>query len=449
MSQLEPPLERLNYFNGQRLEAADLRLEQSYQMRVRRLLNKSLYTWGIAAGLEVSVKPGDDHKVIVSPGLALDQEGQEIILIEPQEVQVAGSPSPTVGVVFGNYLVIEYAEQKVVPMDDCCTVQVISNGNGKCKGQSATDMSWGGPTRIRCAPRLSFQNTWPKADSLKIVLAQVELDDTCAVRTIRSHMRKYVNAAEKLKVRAYALEGEKDIDHSNPKELYFHVDGAMPNSALLYLRGSKFSSLYYTEMGSHTHQVSVNVQQHAESILHHHTLKNGETDEEPEFLHTLFVEVPIDPPTMSGFALSTADNRDWIVDNSIGGPKSILAHPAHSHKFTNVSTDDTAINVTHDHNATATVANAGQNMPIRLGNVYGYANHLRVEYDGTDITQDVLAQLNWQELGDGTVAHDLVAMGTGAIDLMLLGVDLSPGQHIIKLSVVSGGGKIHYNLYVE
>src|ERR1044071_5018627 len=127
MSQLEPPLERLNYFNGQRLEATDLRLEQSYQMRVRRWLNRSLYTWGIAAGLEVSVKPGDKHKVIVSPGLALDQEGQEIILIEEQEVQVAGSPSPTVGVVFGNYLVIEYGEEKVVPMDDCCTVQVVSN----------------------------------------------------------------------------------------------------------------------------------------------------------------------------------------------------------------------------------------------------------------------------------------------------------------------------------
>jgi hypothetical protein len=57
--------------------------------------------------------------------------------------------------------------------------------------------------------------------------------------------------------------------------------------------------------------------------------------------------------------------------------------------------------------------------------------------------------LSWQELGDGTVGHDLIAQGTGAIDLMLLGVDLKPGQHILKFSVAAGGGKIHYNLYVE
>ncbi len=38
----EKPIERLQYYNGQRLEADDLKLEQEYHIRVRRWLNKSL-----------------------------------------------------------------------------------------------------------------------------------------------------------------------------------------------------------------------------------------------------------------------------------------------------------------------------------------------------------------------------------------------------------------------
>ena len=50
---IEEPLDRLNYYNGQRLEASDLKLEQQYHIRVRRWINKSLYTPGIASGLDV------------------------------------------------------------------------------------------------------------------------------------------------------------------------------------------------------------------------------------------------------------------------------------------------------------------------------------------------------------------------------------------------------------
>ena len=64
MNALESPLERLNYYNGQRLEAGDMRTEQDYHVRVRRWLNKSLYTPGIAAGLDVTVKEGDPHTVV-------------------------------------------------------------------------------------------------------------------------------------------------------------------------------------------------------------------------------------------------------------------------------------------------------------------------------------------------------------------------------------------------
>ena len=50
-------LQRLNYFNGQRLAAADFRAEQGHHMGMRRVLNRSLYSPGIVVGLEVVPVP--------------------------------------------------------------------------------------------------------------------------------------------------------------------------------------------------------------------------------------------------------------------------------------------------------------------------------------------------------------------------------------------------------
>ena len=73
----EKPIERINYFNGQRLQAGDFRLEQEYHMRVRRWLNRALYTPGIAMGLEVYPVP-NAPRVRVSPGLAIDASSRRL-----------------------------------------------------------------------------------------------------------------------------------------------------------------------------------------------------------------------------------------------------------------------------------------------------------------------------------------------------------------------------------
>jgi hypothetical protein len=86
VSALEQPLDRVNYFNGQRLDAADFRADQDYQIRVRRKLFSSLYPiGGIVEGLEVTKHPSDAHKVRVAPGVALDFLGREIILLDPTD----------------------------------------------------------------------------------------------------------------------------------------------------------------------------------------------------------------------------------------------------------------------------------------------------------------------------------------------------------------------------
>src|SRR5215216_702856 len=107
----EKPIERMKYYNGQRLEADDLKLEQDYHIRVRRWLNKSLYSAGIAEGLEVQADPGNSQQIIVSPGLALDSEGREMILLEEARIQVIGQKSKKEGEPDGNYLYIQYREE--------------------------------------------------------------------------------------------------------------------------------------------------------------------------------------------------------------------------------------------------------------------------------------------------------------------------------------------------
>ena len=106
MSAPDTPIERLNYFNGQRLEASDFRAEQDYFIGVRRWLNRTLYQPGIASGLEVEVSSTDPHSVIVHAGLALDAQGREIILQADTTVLARGVPTGATGLVFGNYLVI-------------------------------------------------------------------------------------------------------------------------------------------------------------------------------------------------------------------------------------------------------------------------------------------------------------------------------------------------------
>ena len=101
----EKPLERLNYYNGQRLQAADLRLEQDYHIRVRRWLNRSLYSAGIAEGLAVyAIK--DQPRVRVTPGLAIDHLGREIILLEEAVIDVVDGHHGG-----GPYLTISYREE--------------------------------------------------------------------------------------------------------------------------------------------------------------------------------------------------------------------------------------------------------------------------------------------------------------------------------------------------
>lgn len=76
-------VKRMRYFKEEFLKNEDFIDEQEYHRRMRYRHNRDFHTWGIGDGLEVTFTPGD-HRVDISPGIAVDGEGKEIILEEPQ-----------------------------------------------------------------------------------------------------------------------------------------------------------------------------------------------------------------------------------------------------------------------------------------------------------------------------------------------------------------------------
>jgi hypothetical protein len=74
-------LERVQFFNGQRLFASDLQSLEAFNREMRWLHNQSLHQPGVGSGYAVVGNIGD-RQVTISPGYALDSLGREIILTE-------------------------------------------------------------------------------------------------------------------------------------------------------------------------------------------------------------------------------------------------------------------------------------------------------------------------------------------------------------------------------
>lgn len=445
-------LERLNYFNGQRLAAGDFRAEQAYHLGVRRLLNRSLYSAGIVKGLEVLKHPNDKHKVVVRGGLAFDHLGREIALLADAEVQVRGAPSTTKGVVFGNLLVVSYREQRTQPVSDGC---MVAAPYVPCSG----DLAWGAPTRIASDVVFEFLDSMPADDSGKVVLAQVELSATCTVERVLPGVRRYAMPVKPQQVRTVSLEGEKDIDSANPKTLYFHVDGGYPSEVTLYLRARKFSSLYYTELGKHSHGAQVTINPRTYDLTHDHTIGNATTGIGGAHAHAIWVDVKdllVDESLHFGVDSESQGNCDWVNDI-------VKGVDGHSHDLKNLVVNNKTLELKIELTGSATIANQGvTDVGVRVGNkkALTYVDDLRIFLDGQDITTLVLQQLSakpgqaasWAKLGDGSNAHAIALPdGTGAIDLLKLGIEIGLGQHKLefRLNQPDVGGCVQYNLYVS
>ncbi len=93
-------LERPNFFDGKLLTAADLQGEQDYAREKANLHNRFVHGWGIVSGLSVSE---DQGRLVITPGLALDCAGNELVLPEPEHILLSDLSGR-------HYVTIEYLE---------------------------------------------------------------------------------------------------------------------------------------------------------------------------------------------------------------------------------------------------------------------------------------------------------------------------------------------------
>jgi hypothetical protein len=455
-------VERLHYFNGQRLVARDLELEQHYHMQVRRILNAGLYAAGVVNGLTVTMVDG--RHVRVSEGVGLDPGGRELIALS--DVTLAVPNRAPVSSLPGYLLVMRYAEQSAPGVRDDCQ-----------PGVGTTP-----PSRTRETPVYAFTETWPDhtkcgdkghAADCAIVLALVLLDAGCKVVGIEPCVRQIAHSEVPGQATPFALEGEKDIDVDNPKRLHFQIRNGIADAVVLYLWGGAVSSLWYTELGSHTHAINgVAVGDTAADLgFHTHNLPGGPTSDDGEHSHRILAAGQDPPNEFTKFdALLTLPDTT-LPPSSVGpyyayGPEGaapnwnyIRLDGTHHHtvadKTSTVPNPD--VGSPHHHSLTGDVALAGNTAPAtgstpyqaRGGPAHSYPAAVRVRLDGTDITGLILAKLGWSALGDGTGTHLFVTGGTGGVDLLQLGLPVGVGGHQLDIRVPSGGGKILYNLYVE
>src|ERR1043166_5495928 len=83
-------ISRINYFSGEFLNKNDFIREQNYHIELLQNHNKYLHTWGIASGLDVVVDEEDSNNIIITQGMAIDDDGNEIILLEKQVISLVG-----------------------------------------------------------------------------------------------------------------------------------------------------------------------------------------------------------------------------------------------------------------------------------------------------------------------------------------------------------------------
>jgi len=139
-----PELRRLHFFDGRLLTADDLNREQEYNRERSRLHNRLLHGWGVADGLEVRSTGG---RIRVSPGVAIDQRGEYVIVREECDVAVAASSTAKASC----FVVVQYAES---PVDAVPAAADDGTGTGEANGvQMASVVEGAAVTIIATIPR--------------------------------------------------------------------------------------------------------------------------------------------------------------------------------------------------------------------------------------------------------------------------------------------------------
>ncbi len=152
-----PELRRPNYFSGRLLTESDFTAEQAYHRERSRVHNRLLHGWGVVDGLDVRSTGG---RISVSPGAAIDPQGDVVIVHEEQALVVP----PCQATQCSCFVVVRYSELLADPMptigDDAMRYGTVIEG-GTCSVQETVPRSSDGGVAVA---RLIWRRTQWRVD---------------------------------------------------------------------------------------------------------------------------------------------------------------------------------------------------------------------------------------------------------------------------------------------
>lgn len=185
-------LERLRFFDGQRLFASDLQAVETFHREMRWLHNQSLHQPGIGQGFAVTGQR-DDREVRVGPGYALDAQGREIVLTREKVEPVPPVASEPNGLSVFFDLVVSYPGDEL--LEEAETREGICLPRGVVRLREEPVLCW---LRLIRDSAGNLQTLDPKLgleveQGLRIVLARVEV--------LQCRLRQDVSLAERRSAR--------------------------------------------------------------------------------------------------------------------------------------------------------------------------------------------------------------------------------------------------------
>lgn len=132
--------ERNRYYTGKYMTARDFRDEQDYFLSRHRLHNRLMHGWGVVCGLKViQHRPECPGYVVVTPGIAIDCCGRELVLRQrtavavwtpPEQDDTAGQAEAPKTLTY--LLYIHYHEEHIEPVpalyaEDCSAKRLEAN----------------------------------------------------------------------------------------------------------------------------------------------------------------------------------------------------------------------------------------------------------------------------------------------------------------------------------
>jgi hypothetical protein len=152
-----PKLERVTFFDGQRLSAEDLSTVQAYHQELRWLHNRSLHTWGIGLGLDATGNKGD-RQVGVAPGYGVDTLGREIVLTESQVIPVPPVAAASGGGEAVYHLTVSYLGD--ADLEPTATRQGVCKPGGAVRLPERPKFAWKEPASIQRGYDLVLAQIW-------------------------------------------------------------------------------------------------------------------------------------------------------------------------------------------------------------------------------------------------------------------------------------------------